>query len=290
VPASRSRTTEWRRSLQQILERGGAIEFALVSGLDGSGDEPEDRDPRAAGADLVWRVRLLAVGDSDLVVEQPWAFGRPIEVVPGARLLAAITIGQNRWVFPSEVLGLARGLPGRPSGLRLAMPDAVERSQRRSVRLDVSGLHLAEVEAWPLVDPRSVVVAERANELAFAASMRGERPLESDPDLSLPQVGPGFRATLMNLGGGGIGIRVGSADAAALSRHRCHWFRIRLEPELAVPIVASGKVVHTHIDSVQNTYAGIAFDFTFHPGHQRTVAEQVQRYMAERQRRQREAA
>jgi len=286
VPASRSRTQEWRRSLQQILERGGALEFALAPAPVTSVDSPEVNDPRRAGSDLVWRVRLLALSDTEITVEQPWAFGRPIEIAPGARILGAITIGQNRWVFPSEVIGLARGLPGRPSGLRLAMPDSVERSQRRSSRLDVSGLRLAEVEAWPLLDPRSVAVAERANELEFAASMRGETPTVGDSEYSLPTVGPGYRATLMNLGGGGVGLRVAPADAANLTRHRLHWFRISLAPELSVPIVASGKVVHTHIDSSMNTYAGIAFDFTFHPAHQRTVAEQVQRYIAERQRRQ----
>jgi hypothetical protein len=90
----------------------------------------------------------------------------------------------------------------------------------------------------------------------------------------------------MNIGGGGLGIRVSSAEASNLTRHRLHWFRISLAPELSVPIVASGKVVHTHIDSEMNTYAGVAFDFTFHPAHQRTVAEQIQRYIAERQRRQ----
>lgn len=286
MPASRSRTQEWRRSLQQILERGGALEFALSSAPVAPAGSPEANDPRRVGSDLVWRVRLLALSDTEITVEQPWAFGRPIEIVPGAKILAAITVGQNRWVFPSEVLGLARGLPGRPSGLRLAMPESVERSQRRSPRVDVSGLRLAEVEAWPLLDPRSVAVAERANELAFAASMRGESPGASDPEFSLPTVGPGYRATLMNLGGGGVGLQVGPSDAANLTRHRLHWFRISLTPELSVPIVASGKVVHTHLDSAMNTYAGVAFDFTFHPAHQRTVAEQVQRYIAERQRRQ----
>lgn len=286
MPASRSRTHEWRRSLQQILERGGALEFALSSTPTSPSGSPEANDPRTAGSDLVWRVRLLALTDTDITVEQPWAFGRPIEIVPGAKILAAITIGQNRWVFPSEVIGLARGLPGRPSGLRLAMPDSVERSQRRSPRLDVSSMRLAEVEAWPLLDPRSIEVAERANELAFAASMRGESVPAGDPELSLPTVGPGYRATLMNIGGGGVGIRVASTEASNLTRHRLHWFRISLAPELSVPIVASGKVVHTHLDSSMNTYAGVAFDFSFHPAHQRTVAEQIQRYIAERQRRQ----
>lgn len=286
MPASRSRTHEWRRSLQQILERGGALEFALSSTPSSNPDSPEANDPRAAGSDLVWRVRMLALTDTEITVEQPWAFGRPIEIVPGAKIVGAITIGQNRWVFPSVVLGLARGLPGRPSGLRFAMPESVERSQRRSPRLDVSSMRLAEVEAWPLLDPRSVAVAERANELAFAASMRGESVAAGDPEFALPTVGPGYRATLMNIGGGGLGIRVSSAEASNLTRHRLHWFRISLAPELSVPIVASGKVVHTHIDSEMNTYAGVAFDFTFHPAHQRTVAEQIQRYIAERQRRQ----
>jgi hypothetical protein len=53
-----------------------------------------------------------------------------------------------------------------------------------------------------------------------------------------------------------------------------------------VPLVATGKLVHTHIDSAQRTYAGLSFDFTFNPAHQKTVAEQVERSIRTLERRQ----
>jgi len=43
--------------------------------------------------------------------------------------------------------------------------------------------------------------------------------------------------------------------------------------------VATGKLVHTHIDSMNNTYAGMAFDFSFNPEHQKTVAAQIASYV-----------
>ena len=51
-------------------------------------------------------------------------------------------------------------------------------------------------------------------------------------------------------------------------------------------ICATGKVIHTHMDSSQHLYAGLAFDFTFNPGHQQFVVEQICRYIALQQRQQ----
>ena len=59
MPASRSRTHEWKRLLQQIAERGGAIEIAIAH-PERDGAEP---DGHAAGPDLVWRVRIIELGD-----------------------------------------------------------------------------------------------------------------------------------------------------------------------------------------------------------------------------------
>ena len=95
----------------------------------------------------------------------------------------------------------------------------------------------------------------------------------------MPTVGPRFSATLMNLGGGGIGLRVDSDAAVALGRHRVFWIRMPLTPELDVPVMATGKIVHTHIDSMHRTYAGVAFDFTFNTEHQQLVADQISVYI-----------
>lgn len=282
VPASRSRTNEWKRSLQQVFDRGGAIEFAVMRP-----DAPDDSDDphlHARGGDLVWRVKVLELGEDAMTVEAPMALGRNIEIEPGIELVGAISIGQNRWMFRTKNLGDAEGSSTKSRShraLKLALPEKVRRCQRRAPRFDTRELQLPEVEVWPLLDPKTVVLAEQAIAHAWAGMKEGQ-----DVDLStlqseeiMPTVGPRFNATLMNLGGGGIGLRVEADAAQTLARHRVFWIRMPLTPELEVPVSATGKVVHTHIDSQQRTYAGVAFDFTFNTGHQQIVAEQIQRYI-----------
>ena len=62
MPANRSRTTRWRRCLEQIHERNGAIEIGLCS--------PETS---VDGSDLLWRVRVVDLSPTELIVEQPLA-------------------------------------------------------------------------------------------------------------------------------------------------------------------------------------------------------------------------
>ena len=90
-----------------------------------------------------------------------------------------------------------------------------------------------------------------------------------------PTTGPGFSATLVNLGGGGLGVLVEASDSAALSRHRLFWIRFSLGDITPIPIAAAARVVHTHMDSSHRIYAGISFDFDFNPAYQRVVGEQI---------------
>ena len=282
MPASRSRTNEWRRSLQQVFERGGAIEFA-VARPEAAG-ESDDLHEHAAGSDLVWRVKVLQLTDEYMSVEAPMALGRNIDIETGIELVGAISIGQNRWMFRTRNLGLSTEESGRSRSqraLRLALPENVRRCQRRARRFDTRELKLPEAEVWPLLDPKSVLPAERAVRIAWEASQSGD-PVDHDgirSDAVMPTVGPRFSATLMNLGGGGIGLRVDSDAAVALGRHRVFWIRMPLTPELDVPVMATGKIVHTHIDSMHRTYAGVAFDFTFNTEHQQLVADQISVYI-----------
>lgn len=288
MPASRSRTQEWRRSLQQVLERGGAIEIAVARPDIASADDPN-------AADIIWRVRVLALSDTEIVVERPMALGTSIEFDAGIGFVGAIVIGQNRWIFRTELLatiavGSAPHAHRPTQALRLRMPTDVERSCRRGLRVDAGALNLPELEIWPLLDPKSVIVAERHNEMQYRAALAGEALASAaDSEQFLPTVGPKFTATLMNLGGGGAGIKVASENAVQFSRHRVFWMRLALRGELPVPICVTGKVVHTHMDSAQCTYAGLQFDFTFNHAHERLVAEQIHRAIAVRQAAQRQS-
>jgi len=285
VPANRSRTSGWRRCLQQVHERGGALDIAVV------------RDPEHDQGDsrhLIWRVRMVALTSGEILVERPTTLGQVIQLETGIELVAILAVGQNRWMFSTRNLGLAQhgGRDGRTvTAMRLAMPKRVERCQRRNYyRIETATLNLPEVEVWPLLDPKSVVVAERAVELQAAPqrSSAGDRAGPGAVDhaeTTMPEVGPRFTATLLNIGGGGVGLRVRPQDAQALTRNKLFWLRFSLPPELATPICATGKLAHTTVDSTQHTYAGMAFDFSFNPGHQRFVVEQICRYITAMQRR-----
>lgn len=288
MPASRSRTHEWKRLLQQIAERGGAIEIAIAH-PEKEGAEP---DGHVVGPDLVWRVRIIDLSEDEILAESPMALGRDMHIDAGTELAAAITVGQNRWTFRTVNLGEVAGDRRHPHPMmRLRMPTGVARSQRRRLRVDTQGITLPRVELWPLLDPKSVIPAERATELAWEAWRNGE-PLDGDgtlPASVMPEVGPRFTADLANLGGGGVGLVVGPDEAGALGRHRVLWLRLQLEPEMPIPVCVSGKVVHTHIDSTQKTYVGIAFDFSFNAAHQKLVADQILSYIEAKQELQRQA-
>lgn len=249
-------------------------------------------DEQGPGSHLIWRVRLLAISDSEIVVERPATLGRTIDLETGLQLVAIIAVGQNRWMFNTCNLGQCshRGRDSREiESVRLSMPVTVQRCQRRNYyRVETAGVSLPEAEVWPLLDPKSVVLAERCNEILFLDGDLQETDKDADVSFDekevMPEVGPCFTGTLMNLGGGGVGLRVGPDDSQALLRHKLFWLRIALPPELVAPVCATAKVVHTHMDSAHHTYAGLAFDFSFNPGHQRIVVDQICRYIAMQQR------
>ena len=245
MPANRSRTSGWRRSLHQIFERNGSLEIAIARYYE------EDN----SGQHLIWRVRLLGLSETEVIVEQPMTLGQIIRINKGVEMVAIIAIGQNRWMFPTTNLGLheqrlnsSKSVPA----MRLVLPSEVERCQRRNYyRVETAALILPKVEIWPLLDPKSVVIAERANELqsempATGNQHAGEIHLADDV---MPEIGPKFTASLVNIGGGGVGLNVEQDQASHLGSHKMYWIRIALPPELENPIYATGKLVHSHMES-----------------------------------------
>jgi len=71
---------EWRRSLEQLREREGAIEIAVAH--DGGSDEEI-----LGASDLVWRVRVLDLDDAQIAVDLPFALGQAVEL-PAAKAKA----------------------------------------------------------------------------------------------------------------------------------------------------------------------------------------------------------
>src|SRR5688572_22160921 len=124
VPASRSRTENWRDCLAKIQDRGGALEISVARSpvwVPGVTPVPVERS-----SDVVWRVRVIGVRPDGVLVEAPGAFGQTISIRPGVALVGAMTVGQNRWMFHSKVVSQqtdSRGI----SQLLLALPEGVER-------------------------------------------------------------------------------------------------------------------------------------------------------------------
>lgn len=279
MPANRSRTLRWRDGLQQIADRGGAIELSIAP--------PESQAHPTEGndklLDLVWRVRLLSLNDQEMIAESPAAAGLCLSIEVGVELVGAMAIGQNRWMFHTSVIGTER-FEGRQR-LRLAAPQQIERCPRRQFhRISTASLQLPEVVVWPLLDPASAVPAELACRAAILDGITLEQP-----DELLPEVGPSFKASLVNISGGGLGLTASRDDASGFDASRFFFLRIDLRPNLSVPLSLTTKLVHRHMDSAQLIHAGLAYEFAFHPEHQAFVAEQVGRCMRLMQERRRAA-
>jgi len=283
VPANRSRTAGWRQCLSQIKQRGGSIELAMA--------RPQTNGEDLISGDLLVRCRVIALSEEGLLVEAPVTLGKTIEIPVGVELVAMMAIGQNRWLFKSRCLGWfpdGVGGSGRPE-LQLSLPQRVERCQRRrDYRVETASLDLPGVQMWPLLDPSTVVLAERVNEAEFMKELdgnTGDWSLADDlnsgcDDELLPEVGPGFPAKLVNLGGGGVGLTVEDGHAGSLGSRSLFWIRFGLPPMVRTPVCATARLVHSHMQSDRKIYAGMTFDFSANPPHKRTVVKQILRAIA----------
>jgi len=292
VPATRSRTENWRQSLEQIADRGGSVEITLANRSN------ELRNSTAVDAqpstikNLIWRVRIVSLEPDKIIVERPFALGKEMDLHDGAPLVGLFTVGQNRWMFRSSVMrhGTHEGRHRDTDVLVLTSPEQVERCQRRNFyRISTLGLELPQVEAFPLLDTGSTAVAETACrqeiEQMIDHNIVARIGMDKAPDaISMPEVGPGIESRLVNLGGGGVGLVVEDDNRGAFESHRAFWLRIDLSPQIPVPLGVSARLRHTHLDSGRRLYAGMVFDFSTGSRHQQFVVSQLCKYVADVQR------
>jgi hypothetical protein len=161
------------------------------------------------------------------------------------------------------------------------MPTDVQRCARRNFyRVNAAEIHLPSAQVYPLRDIHSAIPAEVAN-AAMIRSLQSGATVPADSSLSqiLPDVGTPFAAKLMNVGGGGVGLIIDRAEASAIAQARVFWVRLELQPQIPAPIGLTARLAHTHIDSEQNTYAGMAFEFAHHPSHREFVVQQFTNYV-----------
>ena len=277
MPAQRSRTSGWRRCLQQLVDHNGSLQIALAPAS-------------PTGSDFVWRAKLIGMTDTEILVEMPTAAGEPLPLRKGVQLLAIMAIGQNRWMCRTSCIGTAvvRSRGREITGLKLAMPTGMERCQRRrDFRISTDALVLPEVSVWPLLDPRSVVLAERLCQLRMERNLTGcTEPESIEGSDAIPDVGPQLSATLANIGGGGIGLQITGAESSGIARHRLFWLRFPLPGVDGPPLCVTAKQMHWHLEAGGSTYIGMAFDFSFNPSHRRFVVQQITRAVAIQQREQ----
>lgn len=269
MPAHRNRTQRWRDSLRQIRDRGGGLEFTI--------------DADAEGAkNLVWRVRLFDFDDERMIVEHPGALGRAFPVGQGASLIGVITVGQNRWMFRSRVLS-ASGADGvAPDRLVVETPDRVERCTRRaSGRTSIGSIDLPGVDLWPLLDPGSARPVELASRMLIEGLRREGRCAEDARDETmLPEVGPRTPARLANIGGGGAGLVLDPEYRDAVGRHGLYWVAIDLRPMVPAPLSVCARLAHSHTDSQQRIYAGMAFEFSRGSEHKAFIVGEISAFVA----------
>ncbi|MFZ4573026.1 MAG: flagellar brake protein [Phycisphaerales bacterium] len=271
MPASRSRTERWKDCLHQILERRGGIEIAV--GQPGTSDN--------AVPDVMWRVRVIAMSEHEIVVEQPAAAGQTVPLPEGTPVVGVMSIGQNRWMFRSKVLTSRSGPAMRGAAVVLEMPTNTERCQRREhQRVATAGVSLPGVECWPLLNPTSVGPAEYANRALILDLARTGGVYQDGPPVVMPDVGAPFSAHLGNIGGGGLGLVVDKSEAGGLGRSPLVWMRLDLRPTIPAPLAITGRIAHSHLDHEHHLHLGVAFDFSFNSGHRDFVVSQIQSFVS----------
>jgi hypothetical protein len=274
MPANRSKTDRWRQSLEKIRSRGGGLEFTVNSG---------DSDAENASKNLIWRVRLLDYDDHTLTLEHPGAMGLSFHIEDNTPLIGILSVGQNRWMFHTIVISTTSKSDrnGQHRVLKVTMPEKVERCMRRNFnRTSTAQVNLPTVNAWPLLNQSSAGPVEIANRMMIQ-QLREQSSIASesfDPQM-LPEVGPRFEAKLANIGGGGVGLIVDKENRSNLDSVQQFWLSVNLLPAVPAPLVMVARMAHTHLDSQQNTYAGLAFDFSQSTNHRDFVIREIDTFI-----------
>ena len=290
LPASRSRTENWRRTLQQVCDRQGSVEIAIPR--PGDAAWPNESEHSEPAVNLIWRVRLLAQRDDEIVIEAPSTLGERIDLSPGLHLIVVFSLGQNRWMFRTRTIGRLRWKINQAHSvpaIRLRAPDTVERCQRRQFyRVSTVGLMLPRADAAPLLDIPSAIPAEKAIQTRIDMLREGSVAgfVGCEPPILLPEIGPGVSALLVNVGGGGAGLMVEGKSAGVFDHHRMFWVTLHLMPHLPAPISVVCRLAHVRLDSEQRRFLGMSFEFGHNPEYKRFIVNTLCHSVNEIQRQQ----
>lgn len=238
----------WRSAIDALAKRNGAVELCAAM-PDEQGGEPE-----------LHRTRLLRVdADGTMLVERPGVAGVSRAMAADQAVLLTAPWQGQRWQGRSTVLGLERvALTGDLvlPALRLSPASGVRSGQRRRfyrvglTSVDLAGMTLAVEAATP---------------------EGGEAPL---------------KATIANLGGGGMGaiVPLDAQTAASLRKGRTFRCQFRL-PDANHALELHARLVHVEPLPERRIYLGLAFTFA-DAAQEKRVQDEIARFVTELDRKQ----
>lgn len=243
---SKSAKPKWIETLEWMQEQNEPLQ---VMDLSDSADET---------IVPLYRANLLAIEDGALVLERPRQAVMDQRLLGGSVVSVAATDKHSRWEFTSTVLEtVSYELNGRTAlpAVKLSMPSEVRSAQRRDFfRVSVVGANLKPVRMQALVD---------------------------DSELPGSDV---FEATVLNVGGGGLGVQLEHKPGFDLSQFA--YYRCVFElPTYSTPLELKAQLVHLETGPTGKSYLGLSFEFAS-KGVQETVADVICRFCAWHQRQQ----
>lgn len=239
----------WYDTLRELVLRNEPVQATPLA------DPQAELDGQAEGADKCRTLLLSVEEDESLVVALP-ATAEEAQPLRRAAALDVVTLsGGQRWVGRCRVLGPVYHQLNdqrRVLALRLGPAEHVRSAQRReffraeTAAIDMAPVRLTQVEPKP------------------------DDPAEP------------FEARLLNLSGGGIGIRLERSSADMICggrRFACH-FQLPADTE---PIDVQVSLVHVEQAHERALYLGMAFDFASET-QRRRIQDQIVRFTTELER------
>jgi hypothetical protein len=167
--------------------------------------------------------------------------GAKVNLEPGTRLIGVMAVGQNRWMFHTEVKSTADSPD--PQASRVAWSSRCPIASSGAPDVGSSGSRPSNsnwpnARCWPLIDPASAVAAEVASrthvleliDIGQDVDEGGDEVLDRAAGRPGSMSASGFRATVQNIGGGGLGLKVPREDRSAVESSKLYWTRLDLRP------------------------------------------------------------
>ena len=219
----------WRAAFEKVSDFNGPVELTPTVS-----DDPVVPDP-------VIRSRLMRFDAKGITVERPDDVDDRRALRQGRRVELLLVDGNQRWMAVTEVVGFGElALNERMSvqTVELAAPRSVTSAQRRDYfRVSTAGIRMDPVTLHPAGEPQT----------EEGVMVDG---LSKDP----------FDVAMVNLGGGGMGVRVQPPHVDAATYFSEFQAVLRLPvPDGGLSIPA--KVVHRQMSYNGTLYIGFNFEY-----------------------------